>query len=169
VAPDITCLGKIIGGGFPVGAYGASAEIMQTVAPLGAMYQAGTLSGNPVAMAAGIATLELLKQPGTYETLAQNTHRLAAGMGEVFAEAGVPATVNSVCGAFTVFFNQKPVVDMTTAGASDMRAFARFFHAMLEHGVYLPPSGYEAWFVSLAHTDSDIDATLDAARQSLMA
>ena len=169
VTPDITCVGKIIGGGFPVGAYGARAEIMQTVAPLGAMYQAGTLSGNPVAMAAGITTLELLKQPGTYEKLADTTNRLASGMAEVFAEAGMPVQVNSVCGAFTVFLNDKPVTDMSTASASDMRSFARFFHSMLEHGVYPPPSGYEAWFVSLAHSGRDIDATLEAARQSLMA
>jgi glutamate-1-semialdehyde 2,1-aminomutase len=165
--PDITCLGKIIGGGFPVGAYGASKEIMQTVAPLGPMYQAGTLSGNPVAMAAGIRTLELLKQPGVYEKIAATTEQLASGLRKVFAEAEVPAQVNSVCGAFTVFFNDKPVTDMSGAAGSDSKAFARFFHAMTERGVYPPPSQFEAWFISAAHTAADVDKTLAAAREAL--
>ena len=167
VMPDITCLGKIVGGGFPVGAYGASTEIMQTVAPLGPMYQAGTLSGNPVAMAAGIRTLELLKEPGVYEKIAATTEQLASGLRKVFAEAEVPAQVNSVCGAFTVFFNDKPVTDMTGAAGSDSKAFARFFHAMTERGVYPPPSQFEAWFVSAAHTAADVDKTLVAAREAL--
>jgi glutamate-1-semialdehyde 2,1-aminomutase len=167
VTPDITCLGKIVGGGFPVGAYGASSEIMEIVAPLGPMYQAGTLSGNPVAMAAGIKTLELLKKPGVYEQLQQTTDRLANGLRRVFTEAEVPAQINSVSGALTVFFTQRPVTDMKSASASDVNAFARFFHAMTERGVYPPPSQYEAWFLSTAHTADDIEATLQAARSAL--
>ncbi len=167
VMPDITCLGKIVGGGFPVGAYGASEEIMQTVAPLGPMYQAGTLSGNPVAMAAGIKTLELLSEPGVYEGIAATTDRLASGLEAIFAEAEVPAQVNSVCGALTVFFNSNPVSDMKTASASDGKSFARFFHGMTERGVYPPPSQFEAWFVSAAHTEKDVDDTLAAARDAL--
>ncbi|MDA0232232.1 MAG: glutamate-1-semialdehyde 2,1-aminomutase [Chloroflexi bacterium] len=167
VKPDITCLGKIVGGGFPVGAYGASEEIMRTVAPLGPMYQAGTLSGNPVAMAAGITTLELLKEPGVYEGIADTTERLVSGLRSLFAQAEAPAQINSVCGAFTVFFNARPVTDMATASASDMDAFARFFHAMTERGVYPPPSQFEAWFVSAAHTADDVEQTLAAARDAL--
>jgi glutamate-1-semialdehyde 2,1-aminomutase len=169
VMPDITCLGKIVGGGFPVGAYGASTEIMQTVAPLGPMYQAGTLSGNPVAMAAGIKILEALKRPGVYEQIAATTERLADGLRQVFAEAEVPAQVNSVCGAFTVFFNADPVTDMAGAAGSDSKAFAKFFHAMTERGIYPPPSQFEAWFISTAHTAEDVDKTLAAAREALRA
>jgi glutamate-1-semialdehyde 2,1-aminomutase len=167
IAPDITCLGKIVGGGFPVGAYGGSRDIMQHVAPLGPMYQAGTLSGNPVAMAAGIATLEALKQRGAYERLQQVTDRLADGLAKAFKEAEVPATVNKVCGMFTVFLTPGPVTDMESAGKSDRKAFAKFFHAMVENGVYPPPSQFEAWFPSLAHTDRDIEATITAARRAL--
>ena len=167
VTPDITCLGKIVGGGFPVGAYGASTEIMQTVAPLGPMYQAGTLSGNPVAMAAGVATLELLREPGVYSQLAASTERLASGLKAVFEEAELPVQVNRICGALTVFFNEGPVIDMASASSSDMERFSRFFHAMLEQGVYLPPSGYEAWFVSLAHSDEDVESTLAATRAAV--
>ncbi len=169
VTPDITCLGKIVGGGFPVGAYGSSREIMQTVAPLGPMYQAGTLSGNPVAMAAGIKTLELLQEPGIYDRIAATTEKLADGLRQVFAEAEVPAQVNSVCGAFTIFFNPEPVTDMKTASASDGKEFAKFFHAMTDRGVYPPPSQFEAWFVSAAHSDQDVEATLVAARDALRA
>ena len=167
VAPDITCLGKIIGGGMPVGAYGGSAEIMATVAPLGPMYQAGTLSGNPVAMAAGTATLEALQEPGVYEALEAKASRLAAGLQAVFADAETPLCVNRVGSMMTLFFNAGAVNGWETVSASDREGFARFFHRMLEEGVYLPPSPFEAMFVSTAHTDADIQATLDAARRAL--
>ena len=167
VIPDITCLGKIIGGGFPVGAYGATEEIMQNVAPLGTMYQAGTLSGNPVAMAAGIATLQELRKPGTYERLADSTSRLVRGLKDAFAEAGTPATINSVCGMATTFFTNGPVTNMAEASAADGEAFAAFFHKMIEQGIYPPPSPFEAWFVSLAHTPEDIEATAKAASWAL--
>ena len=167
VTPDITCLGKIIGGGMPVGAYGGSAEIMHTVAPLGAMYQAGTLSGNPVAMAAGIATLEQLQEPGVYNALGAKAASLAAGLQEVFAEAEIPLRINRVSSMMTLFFNAGEVNSWETVSASDREGFGRFFHRMLEEGVYLPPSPFEAMFVSTAHSDADIEATLNAARRAL--
>jgi glutamate-1-semialdehyde 2,1-aminomutase len=167
VAPDITCLGKIVGGGFPVGAYGANVELMSHVAPLGSMYQAGTLSGNPVAMAAGVATIQQLSKPGTYEALAQKTQRLADGLRSVLSELEIPATINQATGMLTLFFGAGNVTDMTTASANDRQKFAHFFHNMLANGIYLPPSPFEAWFVSLAHTDQDIDRTLTAARAGL--
>ena len=167
VAPDITCLGKIIGGGMPVGAYGGSAEIMATVAPLGPMYQAGTLSGNPVAMAAGAATLDALQEAGVYEALDAKASRLAAGLQAVFADAETPLCVNRVGSMMTLFFNAGAVNGWETVTASDREGFARFFHRMLDEGVYLPPSPFEAMFVSTAHTDADIEATLDAARRAL--
>ena len=167
IGPDITCLGKTIGGGFPVGAYGGSKDLMSHVAPLGAMYQAGTLSGNPVAMAAGAATMRELAKPGVYEALASKTERLADGLRGVFAELGVQVTINQVCGMLTVFFGVESVTDMDSASKNDREVFGRFFHAMLANGVYLPPSPFEAWFVSLAHSDQNIDATIEAARRSL--
>lgn len=167
VTPDITCLGKIIGGGFPVGAYGASRKIMNEVAPLGPMYQAGTLSGNPVAMAAGVATLEQLRQPGVYERLEELGAKLEGGLKKAFATAEVPVQINRVGSLLTVFFAKAPVRDMASASAADSQAFARWFHGMLERGIYPPPSGFEAWFVSLAHSDRDIDATVEAAEAAL--
>ena len=167
VDPDITCLGKIIGGGFPVGAYGGSVELMSHVAPLGAMYQAGTLSGNPVAMAAGAATIRQLAKPGTYEALADKTQRLAYGLRFALSELEIPATINHATGMLTVFFGIQEVTDMTTASANDREQFTRFFHNMLANNIYLPPSPFEAWFISLAHTDEDIEATIQAARKSL--
>lgn len=169
ITPDITCLGKIIGGGFPVGAYGASAEIMSEVAPLGPMYQAGTLSGNPVAMAAGIATIDELSKPGIYDQLQASTDKLADGLLGVFGEAGIPAVVNRACGLLTVFFTENRVIDMGSASATDRESFAAFFHGMIDNGVYLPPSQFEAWFVSTAHSDADIEETLDAVKKSLPA
>ncbi len=167
VIPDITCLGKVIGGGMPVGAYGGSADIMATVAPLGSMYQAGTLSGNPVAMAAGIATLEALQHPGVYETLETKAVSLADGLQAVFTEAEIPLRINRVGSMMTLFFSEGEVNGWDSVSASDRDGFARFFHRMLEEGVYLPPSPFEAMFVSLAHTDADIQATIAAACRAL--
>lgn len=167
ISADITCLGKIIGGGMPVGAYGGSAEIMATVAPLGAMYQAGTLSGNPVAMAAGIATLKQLQEPGVYNALGAKAASLAAGLQDVFADAEVPLRINRVGSMMTLFFNSGEVNGWETVSASDREGFGRFFHRMLDEGVYLPPSPFEAMFVSTAHSDEDIEATLAAARRAL--
>ena len=167
VMPDITCLGKIIGGGFPVGAYGGSVELMSHVAPLGAMYQAGTLSGNPVAMAAGAATIRQLATPDTYRRLTRSTSRLAAGLQDALADAEVTASINQRCGMLTVFFGVERVTDMASASENDRERYSRFFHAMLARGVYLPPSPFEAWFVSLAHGDDVVDATLEAVRGSL--
>ncbi|MEW6770972.1 MAG: glutamate-1-semialdehyde 2,1-aminomutase [Bacillota bacterium] len=163
VYPDLTCLGKIIGGGLPVGAYGGKREIMELVAPQGPVYQAGTLSGNPLAMAAGIATLDFLKKPGTYERLEELAARLAAGLERAAAEAGVPVTINRVGSMLTVFFTPGPVRDYATATAADAAKFAAFFREMLKAGVYLPPSQFEALFVSLVHPVTDIDETVGAA------
>jgi len=167
VTPDITCLGKVVGGGFPVGAYGASAEIMSEVSPIGPMYQAGTLSGNPVAMAAGIATLDELSKPGVYEGLQAKTDLLADGVQDVFSKAGIPAVVNRACGLMTVFFTSNDVTDMASASAADREAFAAFFRDMIDNGVYLPPSQFEAWFVSTVHSDADISQTLEGVASSL--
>ena len=215
IQPDITCLGKIIGGGFPVGAYGASKKLMTHVAPLGPMYQAGTLSGNPVAMAAGTTTLQILAQPDTYQKLQEKTQHLAQGIQEALTQTNTPATINHTTGMLTLFFGipptadspprptkaarakraeyahppshqrkanahehsenaagcptpaQSPVYDMTTASANDQKQFTHFFHNMLKQGIYLPPSPYEAWFISLAHTHQDIQKTIQATRNSL--
>jgi len=167
VRPDITCLGKIIGGGMPVGAYGGRRDIMEKVSPLGPMYQAGTLSGNPVAMAAGVKTLELLKKPGVYEDLERSGARLADGLRKAFAKAEVPVRVNRVGSMMTVFFNLGEVTGWPAVSRSDKQAYARFFHQMIEEGSYLPPSPFEAMFVSTAHTDADLDATITAAARAL--
>ncbi|MBI4306518.1 MAG: glutamate-1-semialdehyde 2,1-aminomutase [Chloroflexi bacterium] len=167
IEPDITTLGKIVGGGLPVGAYGGRAHIMQKVAPLGPMYQAGTLSGNPVAMAAGLATLRQLKKPDAYRQLDAKGARLEAGLQKAFAGVEVPATINRAGSLLTVFFTPGPVTDWDSAARSDTKAFARFFHALIGEGIYAPPSQYEAWFVSLAHSDADIDATIAASQGAL--
>ena len=167
ITPDITCLGKIIGGGFPVGAYGGGKGIMSHVAPLGDMYQAGTLSGNPVAMATGAATIRELQKQRVYPELQCKTDRLADGLKSAFSQAEVPATINSACGMLTVFFTPHSVTDMASASATNRDQFSRFFHSMLAQGIYIPPSPFEAWFISLAHSDDDIDLTLEAVRKSI--
>ncbi len=164
VIPDLTTLGKVIGGGLPVGAYGGRQEIMSMVAPAGSVYQAGTLSGNPLAMTAGIKTLELLQQPGTYEYLHCLTKRLADGILKIAKETGHAACGGQISGMFGFFFNEGPVGNYEDAKKSDLSKFARFHRGMLEHGVYLAPSQFEAGFTSLAHTEADIDRTLEAAR-----
>lgn len=172
VKPDITCLGKIIGGGLPVGAYGASKALMEQISPAGPVYQAGTLSGNPLAMAAGIATLELLQEPETYDKLDKATARLAHGLTSIADELKLPLMVNRVGSMVCPFFVKSPgqrVRNYADATGCDTQRFNRFFHAMLDRGVYLPPSQFETWFVSTAHDDEAIDKTLDAAREALRA
>ncbi|MDN5344477.1 MAG: glutamate-semialdehyde -aminomutase [Clostridia bacterium] len=166
IRPDLTCLGKIIGGGLPVGAYGGRREIMERVAPAGPVYQAGTLSGNPLAVSAGLATLRAIKQPGVYERLESLAARLEEGLKEAARDSGIAVTLNRVGAMFTTFFNPGPVTDYTTATASDTKAFAAYFQAMLRRGIYLAPSQFEATFMSLAHTEADIDRTIAAAREA---
>ncbi len=164
VTPDLTTLGKIVGGGMPVGAFGGRREIMEHIAPLGPVYQAGTLSGNPVAMAAGLATLEGLDVPGFHARLAAATDRLVHGIKTAADKAGVPLATNHVCGMFGLFFTSAPRVNsFSEATACDVERFKRFFHGMLDEGVYLAPSAFEAGFVSAAHTNADIDSTIAAA------
>ena len=167
VTPDITCLGKIIGGGLPVGAYGGRRDIMEVVAPLGPVYQAGTLSGNPLAMAAGLATLRAVRSPDFYERLESLASQLAEGMARAAKSAGVAVRVNRVGSMMTLFFADAPVTDYAAARRADTVRYARFFHAMLEHGVYLAPSQLESAFVSAAHAESDIVDTVAAAEAAL--
>jgi glutamate-1-semialdehyde 2,1-aminomutase len=166
ITPDLTTLGKVIGGGLPVGAYGGRADIMAMVAPAGPMYQAGTLSGNPLAMTAGIKTLELLKQPGTYERLEAITQRLSAGLMEAARTAGVPICGGAVSAMFGFFLCPGPVRNFEEAKATDTARFAKLHRAMLERGVYLAPSSFEAGFTSLAHSDADVDATIGAFQEA---
>ena len=163
ITPDLTTLGKVIGGGLPVGAFGGRTEIMDQLAPLGPVYQAGTLSGNPVAVAAGLATLEKISAPGFFETLTASTQRLVAGLNAAARDAGVLACADSVGGMFGLYFRATPPVSYAEVMESDREAFNRFFHLMLLEGVYLAPSAFEAGFVSAAHSDADIDATVAAA------
>jgi glutamate-1-semialdehyde 2,1-aminomutase len=164
VQPDLTCLGKVIGGGMPVGAFGGKAEIMHKIAPLGPVYQAGTLSGNPVAMAAGLKTLELISVPGFYEALSSKVEQMVSGVMAAAADAGVPLAENHVGGMFGLFFTDAgQVTDYAGATACDQDRFKAFFHAMLDRGVYLAPSAFEAGFVSAAHSDEDLQATIAAA------
>ncbi len=166
IQPDLTTLGKVIGGGMPVGAFGGKAEIMQKIAPLGPVYQAGTLSGNPVAMAAGLKTLELISAPGFYADLSSKVDRLVAGVMQAAADAGVPLAENHVGGMFGFFFTGAgPVTDFAGATACDQEQFRHFFHGMLDRGVYLAPSAFEAGFVSAAHSGKDLDATITAASE----
>ncbi len=167
ITPDLTTLGKVIGGGMPVGAFGGRREIMEKIAPLGPVYQAGTLSGNPVAMTAGLKTLELISAPGFFDDLGARTERLITGLVEAGRKAGVPVTENHVGGMFGLFFTDaERVTDFAGSTACDQEAFKRFFHAMLDEGVYLAPSAFEAGFVSAAHSEADLEATLEAARKA---
>jgi glutamate-1-semialdehyde 2,1-aminomutase len=168
INPDLTTLGKIIGGGMPVGAFGGRRNIMEHLAPLGPVYQAGTLSGNPVAMAAGLKTLELIAQPGFYEALTAKTEKLTSGLKELAHQAGIAMTTNSVGGMFGLFFSaEQQVTTFAQVMQCDQALFKRFFHAMLDAGVYLAPSAFEAGFVSAAHSDEDLDKTLDIAEMIL--
>lgn len=169
IRPDLTCLGKIIGGGLPVGAYGGRSEIMRWVAPEGPVYQAGTLSGNPLAVAAGMAMLKALRAPDVYRKLERMTAELTAGLEKAAEEARAKVTINSMGSMFTVFFSATPVTDFQSAKNCDTAQYARFFHALLKEGVYFPPSQFETCFVSLAHTKADIGATLQAARKAFKA
>jgi glutamate-1-semialdehyde 2,1-aminomutase len=169
ISPDLTCLGKIVGGGMPVGAYGGRAEIMSIVAPLGPVYQAGTLAGNPLAMAAGIATLQQLQRPGLYESLEAKTVRLTDALSSAAAEFGIPVQINRVASMFTLFFSETPVHNYADAKKADSARYARFFHALLDEGVYFPPSQFEAAFISAAHTDRDLSTVIEAARRALAA
>jgi len=169
VQGDLTTMGKIIGGGVPVAAYGGSAELMNNVAPLGPVYQAGTLAGNPLAMRAGIATLHELKKPGLYEGIETQAKRLVAGLRKALAEAGIAAQVNSIGSLSTVFFAPQPVANYADAKRSDAKLYARFFREMLQRGIFLAPSQFEAAFVSVSHTPEDIDRTIAAASEALKA
>jgi glutamate-1-semialdehyde 2,1-aminomutase len=164
ITPDLTTLGKVIGGGMPVGAFGGRRDIMQQIAPLGPVYQAGTLSGSPVAVAAGLASLKLLREPGFYENLAARTTQLVDGLSAAARNAGVIFSADSVGGMFGVYFSAQPPRSFADVMASDRDAFNRFFHAMLDAGHYFAPSAFEAGFVSAAHTEADIAATVAAAR-----
>ena len=169
VTPDLTTLGKIIGGGMPVGAFGGKREIMEYIAPLGPVYQAGTLSGNPIAMRAGLMTLKLISQPGFHDQLSANTRALCDGLEAAGRAAGVAITTHQVGGMFGFFFNDKPVWSYADTLSCDVEHFKRFCHAMLEEGIYLAPSAFEAGFVSIAHTSADIANTVAAAERALLA
>ncbi|MES9844345.1 MAG: glutamate-1-semialdehyde 2,1-aminomutase, partial [Candidatus Sedimenticola sp. 6PFRAG5] len=167
VRPDLTTLGKVIGGGMPVGAFGGKREVMEKIAPLGPVYQAGTLSGNPVAMTAGLATLELISEPGFFDALTTKTEKLVSGLMAQAKAAGVPVTSNQVGGMFGIFFTEEDQVsNFAQSTACNQDQFKAFFHAMLRHGVYLAPSAFEAGFVSAAHSDDDIAATIEAAGEA---
>lgn len=167
IRPDLTCMGKIIGGGMPAAAFGGRADIMDQLAPLGPVYQAGTLSGNPLAMAAGLATMELLRRPGTYERLEALSARLADGLVAAAAAKGRPATLARVGSMLTLFFTATAVTDYASAKTSDTAAFAQFYRGMRERGVFLPPSQFEAMFVSLAHSEADLDRVIAAAHAAM--
>jgi len=162
IEADLTCLGKIIGGGLPVGAYGGRRAIMEKVAPLGGVYQAGTLSGNPLAMTAGIATLEILKSKKIYQDLEKKTSYLAEKILEIAEERFIPVSINRATGMFTLFFTEGPVTDYRTAKMSNTNQFSQFFIEMMNEGIYLPPSQFEAWFLSISHTQKDLDKTIEA-------
>jgi glutamate-1-semialdehyde 2,1-aminomutase len=166
ITPDITTLGKIIGGGLPVGAYGGSRELMNHIAPAGPIYQAGTLSGNPLSMTAGLVTLRRLRDKTVYERLENASRNLTEGLSAAASEVGIRTVINRVGSMWTSFFTEEPVSNWETANRSNREQYGKFFHAMLEEGVYLAPSQFEAGFVSLAHSDDIIEQTIDAARKS---
>jgi len=167
IVPDLSTFGKVIGGGMPVGAFGGKREFMEMVAPSGPVYQAGTLSGNPVAMAAGLANLELITQPGFYDSLAEKTGTLVNGIQNAANDAGVPLSTSRVGGMFGLFFTtEKNVTNFRQATSCNVEAFKLFFHGMLKRGIYLAPSAFEAGFVSQAHTEVDIEETIAAAASS---
>lgn len=168
VIPDLTCLGKIIGGGLPVGAYGGRREIMEMMAPAGPVYQAGTLSGNPLAMTAGIEMLKILQQPGVYSQLEAKSSSLEEGITIAAAEAGITLHITRIASLLTLFFTSKPVVDYESAKQADTTLFGRFFHQVLAEGVYWPPSQFEAAFISLAHSDEDIQTTIRVIDKALI-
>ncbi|WP_024304536.1 glutamate-1-semialdehyde 2,1-aminomutase [Pseudogulbenkiania sp. MAI-1] len=167
ITPDLTTLGKVVGGGMPLAAFGGRADIMAKIAPLGNVYQAGTLSGNPLAVAAGLTTLKLIQQPGFHDTLSARSAKLAAGLAEAAREAGVAMSTDSVGGMFGFYFSDTVPTSYAEATRCDIARFKAFFHAMLDEGIYLAPSAYEAGFVSIAHTDALIDETIAAARRAL--
>ncbi|MEJ8547044.1 glutamate-1-semialdehyde 2,1-aminomutase [Brevibacillus borstelensis] len=167
ITPDLTTMGKVIGGGLPVGAYGGKREIMQQIAPAGPIYQAGTLSGNPLAMAAGLTTLQELGQPGAYEKLEALSARLAEGLAENARKLGIPHTLNRVGSMVCLFFADTPVVNYETAKTADLDKFSAYFRNLLEEGVMIPPSQFEGMFVSLAHTEEDIERTIDASYNAM--
>lgn len=167
ITPDLTTMGKVIGGGLPVGAYGGKREIMQQIAPAGPIYQAGTLSGNPLAMAAGLTTLQELGQPGAYEKLEALSARLAEGLAENARKLGIPYTLNRVGSMVCLFFTDTPVVNYDTAKTADLDKFSAYFRYLLEEGVMIPPSQFEGMFVSLAHTEEDIERTIDASYKAM--
>jgi len=169
IVPDLTCLGKIVGGGMPLAAYGGRADVMAHIAPTGPVYQAGTLSGNPLAVAAGMTLVQLLRkgQPDLYDKLERYTQRLVSGLVELLREASVPVVANQVGSMFTLFLSEQPVTDYASAKLSDTKRFAKFFHGMLDRGVYLPPSQFEAAFVSTAHGEAELAHTLEAARAAI--
>ncbi|HEX6990094.1 MAG TPA: glutamate-1-semialdehyde 2,1-aminomutase [Bacillota bacterium] len=169
VMPDLTCLGKVIGGGFPLAAYGGRRDIMARVAPEGPVYQAGTLSGNPLAVRAGLAMLEALSDPGIYRRLDETAAALAEGIGRALSEGGIGHCIQRVGSMFTVFFTEGPVRCLDDARRADAGRFARFFHGLLRRGVYIPPSPYECWFVSAAHGPGEVEATLRAVRDLVAA
>jgi glutamate-1-semialdehyde 2,1-aminomutase len=168
VQPDILTFGKIIGGGLPVGAYAARTEIMSQISPMGPVYQAGTLSGNPLAIAAGMATLKQLENETVYQVLELQAAKLESGLRECFEKSDIPFTINRIGSMMTLFFGEEPVTDFSGALKCDTASFGKFFRGMLEEGVYLPPSQFEAWFISYAHTDVEIEKTISAAKEVLI-
>jgi glutamate-1-semialdehyde 2,1-aminomutase len=163
VAPDVTVLGKVIGGGFPCAAFGGRRDVMELLAPVGPVYQAGTLSGNPVAMAAGLAALDLAAEVDPYPPLERTAETLVDGLAKAFADRGIPTAINRVASMFSVFFSEQPVTDFAGAKAADHALYGRFFHHLLERGVHLPPSGYELWSLCTEHGTGEVDRILDAA------